>query len=62
MTNEVYSLRLDHYMVDDEGDRFKLEEPLAVQMIIDRRTMPVPVCLNRMLDMMREEVLRRTND
>lgn len=59
--NGVYSLRLDHYM-DIEGEHCKLEEPLVVQMIYDRRYMPQPVCINRMIDMMRDEVLKRAGE
>ena len=56
--NEIYRLRLDHYIYDGEK-RHQVEEPLAIQMIVDRTYMPVPVCLNNMLDKMREELLNR---
>ena len=59
--NEVYRLRLDHYM-DVEGCREKLEDPLVIQMIFDRRYMPLPVCLNRMIDMMKDELLQRAGE
>jgi len=54
---EVYRLTLEHY-IDRAGSRTRLEEPLTVQMVIDNRLMPRPVYLNRMLDMMRDQVLR----
>lgn len=57
--NEFYRLRLDHFMQDEEGDRRMVEEPLVIQVVIDRRTMLIPLCLNHMLDMMRDAVLRR---
>ena len=56
--NEIYRLRLDHY-IDDGEKRHQIEEPLVIQMIVDRTYMPVPVCLNNMLDKMREELLNR---
>jgi hypothetical protein len=59
---ETYALRLDHYMVTESGERCMLEEPLVVKMVIDKTAMPAPVCLNRMLDMMRNEVLKRAGD
>ena len=56
--NEIYRLRLDHY-IDDGEKRHRVEEPLVIQMIVNRTYMPVPVCLNSMLDKMREELLTR---
>lgn len=56
--NEIYRLRLDHYF-DDGEKRHQIEEPLIIQMIYNGMSMPIPVCLNRMLDQMREEVLKR---
>ena len=56
--NEIYRLRLDHYIEDGEK-HFQIDEPLVIQTIIDRTYMPIPVCLNNMLDKMREELLNR---
>ena len=56
--NEIYRLSLDHFF-DDGEKRHQIEEPLVMQMIVDRTYMPVPVCLNNMLDKMREELLNR---
>ena len=61
MLNEVYRLRLDHYM-QDEKESYPLEEPLVVQVIYDRRHGNPSICLNEMLDRMKYEVLRRTDD
>ena len=57
--HEIYRLRLDHYMAYDE-DRYQIEEPLVVQIAFDRRFDQTPYCLNRLLDLMRSEVLKRT--
>lgn len=59
ITTEVYRLTLDHF-IDDHGKRTRLEEPLVVQMICDRSYAPLAVCLNSMIDKIRDEVLRRT--
>ena len=56
---EVYSLRLDHYILDGEN-KHKIEEPLVVQMIYDRRFGPASICLNNMIDTMRTEIIRRS--
>ena len=58
MTGEVYRLALEHFICHGE-DRHRLEEPLVVQMFVDRQYAPAAICLNRMLDMMRDEVLKR---
>lgn len=58
---EVYRLRLDHYMVAGE-ERLRLDEPMVVQMIIDRSVVSIPVCLNRMMDEMKAEVLKRAGE
>ena len=53
---EVYRLTLEHY-VDGETP-IRIEEPIVVKMAVDRQYMPSAVCINQMLDMMREYVLR----
>ena len=61
--DEIYRLRLDHFMMDMEnGERHNLEEPLIVQMILDRRYAPQAICLNNMMDMMKAELLRRAGE
>ena len=61
--NEVYALRLDHYVIDEKMNRYRLEEPMVVQMTLDRRTgITTPYCLNRMLDMMKDEVMKRVGE
>ena len=55
---EIYRLRLDHY-IDDGEKRHQIEEPLVVSMTCDTTFMPASVCLNSILDKMREEILSR---
>jgi len=54
---EVYKLTLEHYI--DGETPVRLEEPIVVKMVVDREYVPSAVCLNRMLDMMREYVLKK---
>lgn len=54
---ETYQITLQHYIVCDE-EYIRLEEPLVVKMIVSN-DIPAPVCLNRMIDMMRDEMLKR---
>ena len=57
MMNEIYRLTLEHFICHDK-DKHQLDEPLVVQMVIDKQYAPTAICLNRMLDRMREELLR----
>ena len=58
-SNEVYRLTLEHYM-DYSGERVRIEEPIVVQMVqIAINGVSAPVCLNMMLDRMKEEVIKR---
>lgn len=61
MPEEVYRLTLEHFICYGK-DRHRLEEPLVVQMIVDRQYAPTAICLNRMLDMMSNEVLKRATE
>lgn len=58
MNNEIYRLTLDHF-IDYGGERIRLEEPLVVQMICNMDYAPSAICLNSMLESMRDEVLKR---
>ena len=59
---ELYQLRLEHCLVDDEGGHHQLDEPLVVRMTTDMRYHQASFCINSMLDKMREEVLKRSID
>ena len=59
--NEIYRLTLTHYMAAGD-EHISLEDPLVVQMVFDRSYYAVPVCINRMIDMMREEILKRAGE
>ena len=55
---EVYRLTLEHY-INANGQHVEMDEPLVVQMVVDRQFAPTSICLNSMLDKMRVEVLKR---
>lgn len=59
---ETYELRLDHYIVDQDGDRHLLEKPLVIRMVNDRRYAPISICINNMIDKMRDEMLKRVGE
>ena len=60
MTNETYRLTLEHY-IDNGKKHYRIDEPIVVQMIY-MTEVPVPVCINRMLDMMRRELLKMEDE
>ena len=61
ITNEVYSLRLDHYW-DVNGERVKIGEPLVVNAIYNHNFMPRSICLNEMFERMQHEMLMRVGE
>ena len=57
---ECYELVLQHYMLNKEsGERLRIEEPIAVMQIFDRRYGGKPIVINQMFDEMKSHVLAR---
>ena len=57
---ECYELVLKHYVVNKEsGERFQLEEPIAVTQAFDRRYGGSPIIIQGMFDEMKHYVLAR---
>ena len=51
---EAYRLVLTHYAVNEgTGERIRLEEPICVEQVYDRRYSGSPIILNRMCDEMK---------
>ena len=49
--SEEYRLVLTHYVVNEvTGERFRLDEPLCIEQVFDRRYGGSPIILNRMFD------------
>ena len=59
---EAYRLALTHYAVDKTtGEKFSLDDPIAIEQVFDRRWGGSPIILNRMLDEMKSYVLAKMN-
>lgn len=61
---EEYRLVLRHTMMDKEdGSEHDIEPPLIIRMVYDRRMgLPATYCVNRMLQQMEDEMLRRMSN
>lgn len=58
---ESYRLTLTHEFIDDKGVSHKLDPPLTVQCVVEHYTREKPgasICINEMLERMREAVLK----
>ena len=64
MAYEEYRLVFTHTYVDEDGERTALEDPIKVVHVFhtgDNRTiLPVAVCLNDMLERMKDYILRES--
>ncbi len=57
---ECYELVLQHYILNEEsGERFQIEEPIAVTHTFDRRYSGSPIIIQQMFDEMKSYVLAR---
>lgn len=63
---EEYRLVLTHAYVDGDGERTALEDPVEVVHIFpaerNRMLLPVSVCINDMMDRMKEYILQKVNE
>lgn len=60
---EAYRLTLSHYAVsEDMSEKFKLDDPVVIEQVFDRRFGGSPVVLNRMLDEMKAFVLKKMDE
>ena len=62
MVQEVYKIIVTHYMQDENGERFEIEEPIVCQHICDRTYGGSGVILNRMFDEAKAFALRRAKN
>ena len=62
MVQEVYKIIVTHYMQDENGEKYELEEPIACQYICDRAYGGSGVILNRMFDETKAFALRRAKN
>lgn len=60
---EAYRLTLTHYAVNEiTGEKFKLDDPIAIEQVFDRRYGGSPIILNQMFDEMKSYVLAKEDD
>ena len=59
MVQEVYKITVTHYLQDEDGERFELEEPIVCQHIWDRTYGGSGVILNRLFDEAKAYALER---
>ena len=57
---EEYKLVLTHYAVNmTTGEHIKLDEPLCIEQVFDRRYVGSPILLNRMFDELKAYALAK---
>lgn len=63
MKNEVYKLTLEHYIVDDDGKKYHIDEPIFTQCVTRMEDgISIPIVLNSMFEKMRKYLLEIQND
>lgn len=62
MVQEVYKITVTHYLQDEDGKRFEVEEPIICQHIFDRTFCGQGIILNQMFDRMKAYVLERAKN
>ena len=56
--NEVYKLTLEHYIVDDDGKKVHIDEPVTTQYVVCMKNgISIPIVLNFMIEEMRTYLL-----
>lgn len=63
---EEYRLVLTHTYVNEDGKRIALEDPVEVRHMFpageNRMVLPVSICINDMMDRMKEYILRKAGE
>lgn len=58
MKNEVYKLTFEHYIVDEDGKKVRIDEPISTQYVMCvNNGISIPVVLNNMIAKMRNYLL-----
>lgn len=56
--NEVYKLTLEHYIVDDDGKKVHVDEPVTTQYVVCMKNgISIPIVLNFMIEEMKTYLL-----
>ena len=56
--NEVYKLTFEHYIIDNDGHKIRIDEPISTQCAVCMKDgIGIPMVLNSMIDKMRNYLL-----
>lgn len=56
--NEIYKLTLEHYIIDNDGKKVRIDEPISTQYIVCMKDgISIPIVLNSMIEKMRNYLL-----
>ena len=59
--NEVYKLTFEHYIIDNDGNKIHIDEPISIQCVICMKNgISIPIVLNDMIEKMRNYLLGET--
>ena len=56
--NEVYKLTFEHFIIDDDGEKVRIDEPISTQCVVYMKDgISIPMVLNSMIEKMRHYLL-----
>ena len=56
--NEEYRLTFEHYIVDNDGKKVRIDEPISIQYVVCMNNdISIPIVLNSMIAKMRNYLL-----
>ena len=56
--NEVYKLTFEHYIIDNDGNKIHIDEPISTQCVVCMKNgISIPMVLNSMIEKMRSYLL-----
>ena len=58
--NEVYKLTFEHYIIDNDGNKIHIDEPISTQCVICMKNgISIPIVINNMIEKMRNYLLEK---
>ena len=58
--NEVYKLTFEHYIIDNDGNKIHIDEPISTQCVVCMKNgISIPIVLNNMIEKMRNYLLEK---
>ena len=56
--NEVYKLTFEHYIIDNDGKKVRIDEPISTQYVVCMKDgISIPIVLNSMFTKMKNYLL-----